>query len=166
MTLDARDEKGEIRYGKPVYTIVAILITLALENIIFAIIPTLLNYTICLAVFQRSLVIYSITATVFTWFALIFLRITHNPFAAIPILLVLYMEAEYFITRLGFLMRDWYFFNDIYFWNLLFPLIKSPMMGDLDAPQVYEFIFIALIAIVVGVALISVVHKNKQCAPE
>ncbi len=161
IAISTRNANNETSKENASLSVIAVLVALAFDNIIFAIVPAALNFTICLAVFQRSLVIFSVTAIVCTLFTLVFLRFASNLFAFVPLLFISYIGAEFYVTRLGFLLRDWYFLNDIFIWNLFFPSIKSPMMGDLDAPQLYEFVFFALLATTVGVMLIGLIYRKR-----
>jgi len=159
---NSNDEKASVGLNSsPAQIVLATIIVLAIDNAIFALLPAVINITICLAVFERALALYSITIVVVTLFSLFFFRLVRNPFAFAPLMLVAFLAAEYTVTWYSAENTRYFFYNHLYIWNLINAGLTAPTMGDLDAPLVYELVFLTLAIVVVGLLLISVIYRKK-----
>jgi len=76
-------------------------------------------------------------------------------------MLVAFFAAEYTVTWYSAENTRYFFYNHLYIWNLINAGLTAPTMGDLDAPLVYELVFLTLAIVVVGLLLISVIYRKK-----
>ena len=157
-----KDDKSTIAYESPAAIVLAAIIALAIASVAFTLVPVAFNFTLALSVLERSFAVFGITAAVLALLSLVSFRLVRNPFAFAPLLLAWYLIVEYQVTKLSFEHSEWYFLNDLYFWNLVNPILKTPVMGSMEPPQVYVLTGYALLAITVLLILIRLFHGTGR----
>jgi hypothetical protein len=142
----------------PAAIVLAAIITLALDSIAYTLVPVGLNFTLALSVLERSFAVFGITAVVLALCCTIWYGFARNAFLFVPLLFACFFGFEYLITKLSFEHSEWYFLNDLYFWNLVNPTLKTPVMGSLDPPQVYVITGYTIFAVTFFLVLIRLFH--------
>lgn len=147
----------------PINRTLAPVVMLALDAAALIVVPAAFNVPILLAVLERGLAYYLITAAVFAVFTAAFYWTRANPFAYSILLLMAYLSVEYATIWLSAEHSRLAFFNNMYVWNLANPQMLSPVMAlYLEAEIVYELVFYAFAAIFLSLAALKIVYPANE----
>ncbi len=142
----------------PVNKVLAVVIALAIDTAVLSIVPAAFNFPIFLAVLERGLVYFVMTAGVFAVYATAFYWMRKNPFAFSTLLLASFLSAEYALTWISAEVSKLAFFNDLYVWNSANPHMTSPILAlYLDAESVYEMLFVFAVAIAMSLFALKLI---------
>lgn len=147
----------------PLNKTLAVVIMLGIDTAVFLVIPALFNIPVLLAVFERGLAYYLLTAGVFSVFTAAFYWTRKNTFAFSILLLLAFIAAEFSVTWLSAELSRLAFFNGLYVWNIANPIMLSPVMAlYLDAELVYEMLFLFAVTVVLSLLAVKFIYTPKR----